>query len=135
MEITVWLEPFKKIIGILHNTCMLNNHKCTLQFYRGVVKVILKLENSDVVMDLMKVCLHKKRTIFGFTYDTPLRMLIKDMPGNAYISLAKLGSYLVFLTDMAKHFLDLCAEMNPNGKLTMSMPRFLCNKYGTEYEC
>ena len=92
-----------------------------LHFRRGVVKAILKLEDSDVVMDLMKVCLHKKRTIFGYSYETPLRMLIKDMPGNTYISLAKL--YLVFLTDMAKHFLDLCAEMYTNGKLTMSTPQ------------
>ena len=91
------------------------------------MKAILKLEDLDAVTDLMKVCVHKKRTIFGYTYVTPLRMLIKDMPGNTYISLAKLSSYLVFLTDMAKHFLDLCAEMNSNGKLSLSIPQLLCN--------
>ena len=50
----------------MQNTCMLNNQpQDMLQFHSGVVKAILKLEDSDAVMDLMKVCLHKKRTVFG----------------------------------------------------------------------
>lgn len=57
-------------------------------FYREVVKVILKMEDIEAVMHLMKVYLEKKKTIFGYMYETPLRMLIKTMPGStsAYLN-------------------------------------------------
>ena len=82
MGITAWLELLKEKRGKLQGTIA----KCTCvpYFYREVVKVILKSEDTDTeaVMHLMKVYLEKKKTIFGYTYEIPLRMLIKTMPGS-----------------------------------------------------
>ena len=80
MGITAWLELLKEKRGKLQGTIA----KCTCVpcFYREVVKVILKSEDTEAVMHLMKVYLEKKKTIFGYTYETPLRMLIKTMPGS-----------------------------------------------------
>eukprot|EP00731_Ephydatia_muelleri_P025765 Em0017g848a len=71
------------------NNCLL---RAIEEKQRGVVKVILKMDNKEAIFRLMKLCFYGKRSIFGLTYSTPLRMLIKYMP------------------DMAKLFLDLCVQ-------------------------
>ena len=107
MEITVCLELLKKSKGTLLFSL---GYLFILDFCRGVVKVILKMDNKEAIFRLMKLCFYGKRSIFGLTYSTPLRMLIKYMPGTHYESrrLPELNCFS--LSDMAKLFLDLCVQ-------------------------
>ena len=48
-----------------------------------MVKAILKMDDKETIFKLMEKTENYRTSIFGATYDTPLRMLIKHMPGIA----------------------------------------------------
>ena len=69
------------------------------------------MENKEAIHKLMKTSYNwEGPSIFGWKYDTPLRMLIKNMPGTHYES-SRLPELNCFSSsDMAKLFLDLCQK-------------------------
>ena len=46
-----------------------------------MVKAILKMDDKETIFKLMETTANYRTSIFGASYESPLRMLIKHMPG------------------------------------------------------
>ena len=58
----------------------------------------------------MKRSVNWKRGILGATYETPLRWLIKTMPGMVQVTVFGYCNIVLNSLDMAKRFLDVCVQ-------------------------
>ena len=83
---------------------------------RYVVKTILTESSKETVLNLMKYCTRKEcktKSIFPDSYMTPLRMLIKDMPGkNAWSELVFIIVSSVFIFSYGEDiFRQVCHKL------------------------